>query len=143
MRLEKGFDVRGVQAQIAVKAGLKRRRAQEGADAARFIQGEPFGVSVGRIVIPLYRGVDRHTDMAGMASLDLRLEQVEREMRMALFWVQLCVIVNPPVVTTGKAGDRIHPGFFECRGKLLGVELRADAVDELAGVKIKVNLAKT
>ena len=30
MRLEKGFDVRGVQAQIAVKAGLKRRRTQEG-----------------------------------------------------------------------------------------------------------------
>jgi len=46
-------------------------------------------------------------------------------------------------VTTGKTGDRIHPGFFERRGKFLGVELRANAVDELARVKIKVNLAKT
>lgn len=46
------------------------------------------------------------------------------------------------MVTTGKTGDRIHSGFFERRGKFLGVELRANAVDELARVKIKVNLAK-
>ena len=87
MRLEKGFNVGGVQAQIAVKAGFKWRRILEGADAARFIQGEPFRVLAGSIVIRLYGGVDRHPDIAGMAGINLCLEQVDGEMWMSSFWI--------------------------------------------------------
>ncbi len=61
---------------------------------------------------------------------------------MAALGVALRVIVDPAVVAAGEAGDRVDVGAQQSVGEDLGVEGRADAGDQLAGVKIEVDLAE-
>jgi hypothetical protein len=93
-------------------------------------------------MIPPDSGIDRDADTPGMAGFDLRLEQVDCQVRMPPLRIYFRVVINPTMVTAGKAGDRIHPCFFQRLGEFIRVEPGSNAINVLARVKIEVNLAK-
>ena len=85
--------------------------------------------------------IDRGIDADGMQRIDLRAQQVERQMRMHL--ADLGRMVADAVMALGEHRDAVDIGVLEGLAEGLGVEARADAGDRGVGVEIEMDLAET
>ena len=101
----------------------------------------PLRVLEGGKLIPGGGEVDRGIDAHGMQRIDLRAEQVERQMRMHLS--DLGRMIAHAVMALGKHRDAVDIGVLEGLAEGLGVEARADAGDRGVGVEIEMDLAET
>jgi len=128
--------VGGVQAQPPVEARLEGLCADL---VAVLVDAQPLGMRARRVVVPLDGDVDRAEDVAGMAGLDLLLQQVGLQVRVYAFGVRLARVVDPAVVPAREAADLVHVRALERGGELIGVEAAADAGDLLAGVEVEMD----
>jgi hypothetical protein len=118
VRFEKKLDVGRIQALPAVKTCFKGRRTF---DDALLVHYQPFRMLACSVMVPPDSGIDRDTNIMSMAGLDLRLEQVDCQVRMSSLWVYYRVVVNPTMVTAGTTGNRIDPLFFQGSCKFFGL----------------------
>jgi hypothetical protein len=52
------------------------------------------------------------------------------------------VKVKPAMMAARKTGDGVHPGFDQRFGEFLRVEIRSDARDLFAGMKVEMDLTE-
>ena len=137
MRLEE-VDVGSVQTELGIEAGLVGPLALDGA-VRRNLQ--PLRLVLRGVVVPLYGGVNRQADVAGVGGFDLLGQQVALQVRVAALRVRLGVVEDHAVMAAGEAGDRVHVGVDQLLRPGRGVELAADVGELLAGVEVEVDLA--
>ncbi len=131
--------IRGINAQVLVESRFAGTLLLDGTVG---IETEPLGMLVGGVVIPLDRGVDRHADVSLMAGLDLLIEQVALEMRMAPFGKLLGVVIDVAVMAAPKASNRVHMGLDESIREPLWIEIIAYPFNVFAGMEIEMDLAE-
>ena len=124
---------RVVAHQVIVRLGKRRRLNAVG------IHVQPFGMIEHFLLIEARGQIDRrvHADFA--AGLELRAQQVEREVRVHL--IGRGGMIRPAVMALGKHGDGIDMAGLERTLELLLRERAADAGDLFRGVEIEVNLS--
>ena len=122
-----------------VEAGL-RGLGDPAQVLALVVHRAPLGVLVRRDVVDAGGEVDRRRDADLLRGVDLRAQEVEREVR--VHPPDLRRMVGPAVVALGEERDRVDVPQAQRVLELILVELRPDAVDVGRRVEVEMDLAE-
>jgi len=93
-------------------------------------------------LIPTHGDVDRRPDACLMTCVDLFLEEIARQTRVSQLG-ELCIVIDPPVVTAGEQSDRVHGSALQRLDELGRVKFTADPGNLFGSMEVEVYLSGT